>query len=431
MTSPISTLAALVLAVASLALPASAQPAPPAPDSIRVVAMDEIVQSRKRGVCANKLHPEDFIALAPGVSWYYNWHFAGDQPPEGTPFEFIPMVWGDTPERLEGLKNYLAQGHRPRAILINNEPNLKGQAFITPAQSADLHRRVYDITRDLNIPLVGPHMAIGSGRNASITAHDPIEDKEVTYTFMIPFLRAFLHFLGDTRIDGIGVHPYGQAGEAIWSANITYREFQKPVWVTEYAWWHAPDMTESIRYLVKATHFYEHAPHVHGYAWFKERIPRRATISLLTENPGELSELGQAYVRMPVHDPALHYRLPGRLNAARHAGVTAMDIDLAHDPADFLRMYATDANARITYHLYAPEPLTLDLRLSASGPAGEFHIQLGEHTVGTVALPDSDADASARPTSTLTLTLPQGPHQLTVLLPEKGQSITSLEFTPR
>jgi hypothetical protein len=51
---------------------------------IRIVACEEKVPSKKRGICMNTLSASDFRALAPGVSWYYNWHFqSNDRPPAG------------------------------------------------------------------------------------------------------------------------------------------------------------------------------------------------------------------------------------------------------------------------------------------------------------------------------------------------------------
>ena len=405
-------------------------------DAIRIVDADAPVQSRKRGVCANKLHPEDFVALAPGVSWYYNWHFNGDQPPEGVPFEFIPMVWGDTPERLEGLRAYLAEGHRPRAILVNNEPNLKGQAFISPQQSADLHRRVHEITADLDIPLVGPHMAIGSAEPASITAFDPIQQKDVTYTFMIPFLKAFFHYVGDVRVDGVGVHPYKNIGEAVWAADFTHRETGKPVWMTEFAWWHAPDERSSIQYLVKASDYYERAEHVHGYAWFKERIGR-PHLRLFTNQPGELTPLGKAYVNLPVHDPDVYYRMPGRLNAARYVSLKHAEIDLAPDPDDFVTMIATDAGASLRYNLFAEQPGRYALRVSAGGPAGTLVISDGAGQSTEIALLGSPSAQPSDPSGAVNvvsdivhLDLSAGTQQWTIQLEHAGQWINWIELTP-
>ena len=52
--------------------------------------------------------------------------------PANSGMEFVPMVWTDDPYRLDGLRDYLAAGNRPRQVLVNNEPNLRGQSFITP-----------------------------------------------------------------------------------------------------------------------------------------------------------------------------------------------------------------------------------------------------------------------------------------------------------
>jgi hypothetical protein len=426
-------LAAMVLLSMGVDAPATVAEAD---EAIRVFDANAPVQSRKRGVCANKLHPEDFIALAPGVSWYYNWHFKGDQPPKGVKFEFVPMVWGDTPERLQGLRDYLAEGHRPRAILVNNEPNLKGQAFISPEQSADLHRRVHEITANLDIPLVGPHMAIGSAVPASITAYDPIQQKDVTYTFMIPFLKAFMHYVGETRVDGIGVHPYNNIGEAVWSANIVHRETGKPVWMTEFAWWHAPDERSSIQYLVKASDYFERSEHVHGYAWFKERIGR-PHLRLLTDQAGELTPLGKAYVNLPVHDADIYYRMPGRLSAARYVTLEHAEIDLAPDPDDFVTMFATKANALLRYHIYVEQKGRYGLRVSTGGPGGTLILSDASGERARMELPGSPATQPTDPAGAVNvlsdvvwIELPAGTNQWTVQLETSGQWINWIELIP-
>src|ERR1035437_5207474 len=39
----------------------------------QIVNCDAQVQSRKRGIAVNSMSAADFEAVAPGVSWYYNW----------------------------------------------------------------------------------------------------------------------------------------------------------------------------------------------------------------------------------------------------------------------------------------------------------------------------------------------------------------------
>jgi hypothetical protein len=101
------------------------------------------------------------------------------------------MVWGGHPLALCRLDQYLAStSPKPPAVFAINEPNLRGQAFLTPRRTAEVYRKVKIITDKYDIPLVGPHMALGSAEKDSITAHDPAENRTITYTFMVPFLKA-------------------------------------------------------------------------------------------------------------------------------------------------------------------------------------------------------------------------------------------------
>lgn len=386
--------------------------ATPLPAAIRVVDADSAVQSRKRGICANQLHPEDFVALAPGVSWYYNWHFTGPAAPEGVNLEFVPMVWGDTPERYAGLEAFLATGRRPRAIFTANEPNLKGQAFITPEQTAALQKRVEAIAAPYNIPVIGPHMSIGSAPNASITAFDPIQQKEVTYTYMVPFLKAFLHFMGDTHVRATAFHSYKNAGEMTWAVNMMAGTFERPVWVTEYAWWNAPDQAAQIAYLVETTDFLERSEHVEAYAWFKER--HKPTIGLLEAEPGRLNPIGRVYVNMPVHDADLFYRMPATLDAGRYVSIHQTAISLKADTFDDFIMTSTAEGAWIDYNIYLES-------------AGHHRIQVNGPAPDQVSLSIASAP---QPLDAANALLPAGPVTLRISLKQAGTAIDSVTVEP-
>lgn len=149
------------------------------------------------------------------------------------------MVWGNDAQRLEGLQKYLAAGHKPRAILALNEPNLKGQAFITPEESALAYKKIKAVADHYSIPVVGPHMALGSATGSSIKTFDPLEKKDVTYTFMVPYLKAFFSFAGDTEVTATAFHSYGAVAEMRWATELMTKEFKRPIWGTEYAQWKA------------------------------------------------------------------------------------------------------------------------------------------------------------------------------------------------
>ena len=371
-----------------------------------IVPCDRPVQSHKRGVCVNNAAPEDFLALAPGVSWYYTWHFTDtNHAPAKANITFLPMVWGNRPADLAGLADYL-KSHKPPYVLAINEPNLKGQAFIDPATTAELYGKIKTIADRHHIPVVGPHMALGSAENASITAMDPISKKKVTYTFMTPFLKAFMHDLGSTEVAAVAAHSYGNLGEFKWMIDMMHKEFQRPVWITEFANWQARDNNAEIDHLIQSVDLMERTPYVQGYAWFKERAKDNTKISLLGPAPGSLTPLGKAYVNMPVHDPNIFYQLPGRLQLESYTAMENADISLTKDQDGFLEMDVLDAKSWLDYQVAADgtQPFTANLRLATSVGA---KITLTTAT-GNRTLAEFTANAKGWQTLTATIQLPPG-----------------------
>jgi hypothetical protein len=395
----------------------------PAADSpaIQVVACDAHVQSHKRGVAENKLGEADFRALAPGVSWFYNWNYTtDDQPPSDVHMEFLPMVWGDNQGSLDGVDSYLRDApSKPRAILAINEPNLRGQAFIPPQETADLFGKVQEIGSRYGIPVVGPNMALGSAPGDSITAMDPVENKPVTYTFMGTFLKAFFLDLQNRPVAGIGLHSYGSIGELKWAVENMHQQFNVPIWVTEYANWSAPDVNAARDYLMQATDYLERTPYVAGYSWFKERSDN-PKISLLTQDPGVLSPLGQAYVDMPVHDPSLYYRIPGRLQGASYFDLGDGDILIANNR---ILITAKSATTVAQYHIQVDRAGGYNLELCMLGP-GRIDLAENNQVIGSV-----NADQNAVQFLSSVVKLPGGPQTLAVRFSAAGQVLSSINCT--
>lgn len=391
--------------------------------AIRIVACDDKVQSHKRGICENHLDEADFRAFAPGVSWYYNWHYeTQDKPPSDVSMEFIPMAWGNQPDMLDGLDNYLGNvSQKPRVVLAINEPNLKGQAFISPEETANLYKKIKDIADKYQLPVVGPNMSLGSPPDSSIKAMDPIDNKEETYTFMIPFLKAFSFYMNNAPVPAMGLHTYGSIGEMKWAVEDMHKEFNCPVWVTEYAEWHASDTDAEREYLIQATDFLERTPYVQGYAWFKERATN-PNITLLEQEPGKLTALGQAYVDMPVHDDAnLFYRIPGKLSAGKYYALDQGDI-LSNSHNDIL-VTANAAGATVDYNIQVDSAGTYNLALRALG-SGKIEVLENNQVLGS-------ADASGSDVQTLNITaqLPAGTQTLRVRFGASGTILSSIAFT--
>ncbi len=393
--------------------------------AIRIVNCDDPVQSLKRGICENHLDEADFRAFAPGVSWYYNWHYeTQDKPPSDVPMDYIPMAWGDRQEALDGLDHYLQEApKKPRVVLAINEPNLKGQAFISPEATATLYKKIKDIADKYQLSVVGPNMSLGSPADGSIQAQDPIENKQVTYTFMVPFLKAFFYFVDQGKTDppaALGLHTYGSIGELKWAVDDMHKEFNSPVWVTEYAEWHASDDKDERDYLIQATDFLERTPYVQGYAWFKERADN-TKISLLDKEPGKLSDLGQVYVTMPAHDdPNLFYRIPGKLSAGKYYEIDQADI-LTNSHNNIL-VTASAAGATADYNIQVDNAGAYKLNLRTLG-TGPIDVLEKDQVLGSVTAGGDEVQ-----TLTVTAQLPAGTQTLRIRFGGSGMILSSIEF---
>ena len=203
---------------------------------VQIVNCDAPVQSRKRGIAVNSnMSAADFQALAPGVSWFYDWGINNWTVPSGVAMSYIPMVWSAYSGYQSAISNYLAAGNTPWRVFAINEPNLLGQAFMTPSNTAIAFQQVKAICDPYNIPVICPHMATGTPANQSITAYDPIQGSNVTYTTQEPFLDAFLYYCGSTRPTGMATHSYAGYGDLTYWTGLMNSDFPtQTVWVTEF-----------------------------------------------------------------------------------------------------------------------------------------------------------------------------------------------------
>ncbi len=420
---------AVVVSCLCLAPRLSAGPAADVSRGIRVFNCDQPVRSAKRGVCANALSETDFRLLAPGVSWFYNWHYeTKDNPPPGVDFEFVPMAWGDRPADLAGLEHYLSQTPRkPRVVLAINEPNLRGQAFLSPAQTAALYRKVKDIADRHGLPVVGPNMSLGSPEADSIRAVDPIGGKEVAYTFMLPFLKAFFHDVGSVEVPATAFHSYGTIGELRWAVETMHREFNRPVWVTEFAQWKSADAEDARKYLMQATDFLERTPYVAGYAWFKERVRDNQSISLLAADVGKLTPMGEAYVAMPVHDADVYYRVPGRLPGGNYAAMEQMEIQPTRDEGSPAFMGSESPGGWVEYHVQVDVPGPYLLRFRVGGAPGTLEVLRNGAVVARMPV----GEQRGWQTVEAPLELDAGAQSLRVRCGQSNQAIHWIEFVRR
>ena len=256
-----------------------------------------VTKSAKRGVAYDLRSANDLGALAPGVSWWYNW---GAQP-NGTAasdtstaynMDYIPMLWNGNFDG-NAIETYLRAHPKIKYLLLLNEPNLGDQSNLQPRDAAALWPRYEAVAQHTGVKLVGP--AITWGNNGF---NDPV-------AWLDAFYAEYRAANGnrDPQIDYIAFHwyDYGLSGQL-----DRLVKYGKPFWVTEFANWHVGDGSAAIdtpakqmdqmREMVAVC---EQRADVFRYAWFTGRWDNDTHFTSLLGADGQLTDLGKLYISLP------------------------------------------------------------------------------------------------------------------------------------
>jgi Glycosyl hydrolase catalytic core/F5/8 type C domain/Carbohydrate binding module (family 6) len=390
---------------------------------VQIVNCDAPVQSRKRGIAVNSLSAADFRVMAPGVSWYYNWSASPLNKPNDVTMDFIPMAWNGDSSYQTAISSYLAAGNRPWRVFAINEPNLAGQAFMTPSNTAIAFKQVKAICDPYNIPVISPHMAEGSATGSSITAYDPIEMSNVTYTSEEPFLKAFYYYCGATTPAGSSTHSYSGFGDLTFWTGLMHSDFPtQTVWVTEFNNGATSDAAV-LANLIPSVDYCERTPYIEGYSWFMSRISGDPHNSILSTNSGVLTAAGQAYVQMPVHSTNIFYRIPGRLQAERYVTMNNMNIAPTTDTDGLADMIAASAGGSCDYNLQVDSPGNYPLSFRVAGAVGSVKIYTNNVLLGSATV-----SQSGWTTVSTTVSLTAGTQTVHVVLGSTSQRLNWVDF---
>ncbi|GGR22418.1 glycosyl hydrolase [Deinococcus ruber] len=344
------------LAGLTLLLSACNQQASP----VSVQAQSIAAKSAKRGLAYDLSTTADVSALAPGVSWWYNW---GTSASSGAPqdasttyrMDYVPMLWNGNFDTVAA-ENKIRATPNARYLLVLNEPNLTDQANLTPAQAADLWPRYEQVAADTGVSLVGPAMNWGT----MTSYQDPV-------VWLDAFYSAYRARNGrDPRIDYLAFHwyDYGLAAQL-----DRLKKYGKSLWVTEFSNWHSQNDGAQIDTLAKqkaqmsdmvAT--LESRSDVFRYAWFTGRMSNDThAISLLGAN-GQLTELGQYYLSLPYSGAQSAPGGCSSVNAAQGKPVTASSSESSGTAPGA----AVDGNSSTRWSSAFSDPQWLQVDLGAS-----------------------------------------------------------------
>ncbi|WP_210494956.1 glycosyl hydrolase [Patulibacter sp. SYSU D01012] len=237
---------------------------------------------------------------AVGARWTYDWSAESRLRP-GAGVEFVPMLWGAgsvTDATIDRLTADRRAG-RARALLGFNEPDLGGQANMTPAQAIALWPRL----EATGLRLGSPAVASPYTRSQS----DPAK------TWLDDFLsRAKAQ---GRRVDFVALHFYGD-----WTDPTTVRSIERdlrrvharwrlPIWVTETgtlpAWrWasrdpHArPTPSRARAHLRRMARMLGRLGFVERWTWFMDRCAGDCRASSLYDARGRRTALGRELRRV-------------------------------------------------------------------------------------------------------------------------------------
>ncbi|MBQ0827519.1 glycosyl hydrolase [Streptomyces tagetis] len=218
---------------------------------------DPVSAPARKGV---SLNPVDGAAQALAdsrASWYYNWTSSTGPVtrPEGV--DYVPMIWGPGSVTDAELGAAAAEG---RELLGFNEPDMAGQADMSPEQALDLWPRL----EATGLRLGAPAVAFGG---------------DVEGGWLDRFMKGAEQ--RGLRVDFIPLHWYGgdfgpdAPNQLRRYLEAVHERYRKPIWLTEYALTdfsqatpRYPSPREQTDFVTSSTRMLDSLDFVERYAWF-------------------------------------------------------------------------------------------------------------------------------------------------------------------
>jgi hypothetical protein len=329
--------------------------------------------SPKRGIAYGNNSYADLSLLSQGISWWYNW----SETPEpsvinsysGLGMDFVPMAWNGNFNQ-QKMRDFLLTHPDVKYILGFNEPNFTGQANMTPTQAAANWTKIEAIADEFGLKIVSPAV------NYCGTC---VSEGGTTYNDPFKYLDDFFSACSNCRVDYIAIHSYmNTIGALSWYVD-QFKRFGKPVWVTEFAGWESNNNINSAAsqesFLIGAVDFLENDTSVFRYSWFTGRTtggPGTYPYIDLLNSTGGLTDLGNTYLTMPVHDTNVYVSVPARIEAENYSRMAGFLLEKTLDVSGFANFGYTDAQDWLEYNVEVNQAglYLFDFRIASTQASG-------------------------------------------------------------
>ena len=370
-------------------------------------------KSAKRGVAFNFSLAEDLPLLTDAISWDYNW--GNDQNSLAATWmddehvEYCPMCWSNN-YSADRIRAYVQAHPSTKYLLGYNEPNLKDQANMTPAQAAARWGEVVALAKELHLKLVSPAMNYGTLSGYS----DPI--KWLDEFFAQPGVSI-------DDIDAISIHCYMASPQALKDYVARFYKYNKPIWMTEFCAWeeyaiHSAE--DQMNYMCQVLNYMEQDSHVERYAWF---IPRAKSgypyMQLLTSSqPYELTPVGQVYCGFSSFDKSVWLRASAHIAASNYIALSDNKIQVRPSTdGDGLMLSVFSSEQTAEYQIYVDKAAT-QLQVRYAGGSGSMVVWLDDEPITLVEL-SATGSMNNWETKSIMIDIPSGKHRLRFEM-EKG-----------
>ena len=382
-------------------------------------------KSYKRGVSYGYHSQNDMENFSPDFSWWYNW---ATQPESAIRdnyqdynVDFTPMAWNAS--GINGVYNWVAQDPNVKYILGFNEPNFKDQANMTPSAAAAAWSALQTIAETHDLKIVGP--AVNYCGNC-------VSENGTVYNNPFTYLDDFFSACTDCQVDFVALHWYG-GGNSIVGYVEEARKYNKPIWVTEFAAWDnsVSNLEGQKKHLAGVVNFLERDPDIYRYSWFIGRTSGGITsypyIDLYGSD-GELTELGELYMAIPVYDPNMMFQIPGRIETEEYYLMSGLYTEPTEDNDGFLNIGWTEPDDWAEYKLDVQSSGSYNLKARVAGTnPGEIAFYLDDALATVVTTPNTGNWQSWTDIST-TIELEAGEHMLKMHVNDGGFNINWIDL---